>query len=201
MIKYQDLSSFKVPGNFRGRSKLTVQLWWIIQDTLFAWSPQMLFGWRRFLLRLFGARIGKKVNIRPSVKVTFPWKVSVGDYSWIGDDTVLYSLGEISIGSNVAVAHKVYFNTGSHDYSTPGFDIHSQSIRIEDECWITNDVYVAPGVTIGRGTVVGARSTVLKDLPEGKICVGYPAKPIRDRVEQTSLTSMLVHEDQISSAL
>lgn len=182
MTEYQNLSSFTVPRDFRGRSKLVVQLWWLIQDTLFAWSPQAFFGWRRLLLRMFGAKIGKGVSIRPSVTITYPWKVSVGDHSWIGDDTVLYSLGEINIGSNVAIAHKVYLNTGAHDYRTQSFDICSHPITIEDECWITNDVFIAPGVTVGKGTVVGARSTVLKSLPPGKVCVGYPAKPVKDRI-------------------
>jgi putative colanic acid biosynthesis acetyltransferase WcaF len=186
-MKYQDLNSFKVPSSFRGRSKFIVQLWWLIQDTLFKWSPQFLFGWRRFLLRLFGAKIGKRVNIRSSVKITYPWKLSVGDYSWIGDDCVLYCLGEIKIGQHVALAHKVYVNTGGHFYEKTTFDIFSKPVSIEDECWITNDVYIAPGVTIGAGTIVSARSTVLKDLPGGKICVGTPAKPIKDRLIQDAI--------------
>jgi putative colanic acid biosynthesis acetyltransferase WcaF len=180
-MKYQDLSSFKVPDSFRGKSKITVQIWWIVQGTLFSWSPQFLYGWRAFLLRSFGAQIGKNVKIRSSVQITYPWKVKIGDYTWVGDDCMLYSLGDISIGSHVAIAHKVYFNTGGHEYDKKTFDIFFKPVVIEDECWITNDVYVAPGVTIGKGTIVGARSSVLKDLPPGKICVGTPAQPIKDR--------------------
>ena len=180
-MKYQDLSLFTVPDSFRGKSKMTVQLWWIVQATLFSWSPQFLYGWRTFLLRLFGAQIGKHTKIRSTVKITYPWKVKIGDYTWIGDDSVLYSLGDITIGSHVAVAHKVYFNTGGHYYEKKAFDIFFKPVVIEDECWITNDVYVAPGITIGRGTIVAARSTVLKNLPPVKICVGTPAQPIKDR--------------------
>ena len=182
MMRYQDLKSFTVPADFRGRSKVIVQLWWIVQGTLFALSPQVCFGWRRFLLRLFGAKIGKGVLFRSSVQITYPWKITVGDYSWIGDNTILYSLGEIMIGSNVAVAHQVQFNTGGHDYTKTSFDIYAEPIVIEDECWITSDVFVGSGVIIGRGTIVGARSTVLHSLPANKICVGYPAKPIKDRI-------------------
>lgn len=178
---YQDLALHKVPCGFRGRNKFVVQLWWIVQATLFAWSPQILYGWRRFLLRLFGAKIGKKVLIRPSAKFTYPWKVSIGDCSWVGDDCVFYSLGEIKIGRNVSIAHRDYFCTGYHDIHSLSFDIKQKPIVIEDECWIPNDVFVGPGVTIGRGAVVGARSTVLKDLPKGMICYGYPAKPIKER--------------------
>ena len=86
-MKYQDLSLFTVPDSFRGKSKMTVQLWWIVQATLFSWSPQFLYGWRTFLLRLFGAQIGKHTKIRSTVKVTYPWKVKIGDYTWIGDDS------------------------------------------------------------------------------------------------------------------
>jgi putative colanic acid biosynthesis acetyltransferase WcaF len=181
MPQYQDLSSFIVPTSFRGKSKLFVQLWWIVQETFFAWSPQVLYSWRVFLLRLFGATIGHGVKIRASVQITYPWMVCVGDHSWIGDDCVLYSLGSITIGKHVAIAHQVYINTGGHNYQSKTFDIFSKPVIIEDECWITNDVYVAPGVTIGRGTIVSARSSVLKNLPAGKICVGTPARPIKDR--------------------
>lgn len=179
---YQDLKNFTVPDTFRGKSKITVQLWWIVQGTLFALSPQVLYGWRRFLLRLFGAKIGKGVLVRSTAKITYPWNVDIGDYSWIGDDNVLYSLGNITIGKNVALAHKVYLNTGGHEYKKPSFDIFSNPVVIEDECWITNDVYIAPGVTIGRGTIIAARSSVLKSMPGGKVCVGTPAIPIKDRI-------------------
>ncbi|HEV7383163.1 MAG TPA: WcaF family extracellular polysaccharide biosynthesis acetyltransferase [Dyadobacter sp.] len=181
-MNYQDLSKFSVPPHFRGKSKVTVQLWWIIQATLFSWSPQFLYGWRRFLLRLFGAKIGKDVLIRSSVTITYPWNLEVGSNSWIGDSCVLYNLGKITIGENVALAHKVYLNTGGHDYQKVTFDIFSKPVVIENECWLTNDVYIAPGVTVGRGTIIGARSTVLKNMPSGKICVGMPAKPIKDRI-------------------
>lgn len=183
-LKYQDLKKFRVPEGFRGKSKTIVQLWWIVEKTFFAMSPQFFYGWRRFLLRLFGAKIGKKVLIRSSAKFTYPWKVKIGDYTWIGEETTLYSLDNITIGSNVAIAHGVYFNTGLHDYSEENFTISSKKIIVEDECWITNDVYIAPGVSIAKGTVVGARSSVFKDLPEGWICYGNPAKPIKKRLEK-----------------
>ena len=181
MIEYQDLARHRVPKNFRGRNVFIVQLWWIVQASLFAWSPQVLYGWRRFLLRLFGAKIGKGVIIRPSVKITYPWKVSIGDYSWVGDETVLYSLGNITIGKNVSIAHRDYFCTGLHDIHSITFDIAQKPIVIEDEVWIPNDVFVGPGVTIGKGCVIGARSSVFKDLPAGMICMGNPAKPIKAR--------------------
>jgi len=179
----QKLNKFTLPKNFRGRSGLVVQLWWFTDFFLFKLSPQVMYGWRRFLLRLFGAKIGENVIIRPNVTITYPWKVSIGNDSWIGDNVELYSLGEIEIGSNVVISQKSYLCAASHDYEQENFPIWSKKITIEDQCWLATDVYIAPGVTIGQGTVVGARSSVFKDLPGGKICVGSPAKVIKSRME------------------
>ena len=179
--RFQDLKTFRLPDNFRGRPGWYVQLWWIVEALLFRPSPQFLYGWRRWLLRRFGARIGEGVIIRPTVRTQFPWKVRIGDYSWIGDEVVLYSLGDIDIGANVVVSQKSYLCTGSHDPGAADFTIYSEPIYLEDECWIATDVYVAPGVRIGRGTLVGARSSVFKDLPAGMICMGSPARVIKER--------------------
>src|ERR1700687_2685472 len=100
----QNLSQYKIPKTFRGRPAWFVQLWWIVQATLFRWSPQFLYGWRRWLLRRFGARIGQGVIIRPTAEITYPWKLSIGDWAWIGDNVTLYTLGEISIGENTVVS-------------------------------------------------------------------------------------------------
>lgn len=179
----QDLSSFKMPSNFRGKSPIVVQLWWIVQGIFFGLSPQFLYGWRRLLLRLFGAKIGKGVLIRSSARITYPWKLAIGDHSWVGDDTVLYNLEMIEIGSNVAIAHRVYLCTGFHDYTDPRFSIGALPITIGDQVWLPNDVFIGPGVKIGEGTVVGARSTVFHDLPPMMLCYGNPAKPIRPRLK------------------
>lgn len=178
----QNLEKFKIPVGFRGRPGWSVQLWWIVEALLFNPSPQFMYGWRRFLMRSFGAKVGKGVILRPSMHTQFPWKVTIGDYSWIGDHVVLYSLGPIDIGSNVVISQKSYLCTGSHDYLKEDFPIYFQPIKIEDECWLATDVYVGPGVTIGKGTVIGARSSVFKSLPENKICMGSPAKVVKERI-------------------
>lgn len=180
-LRYQDLGSFRMPLGFRGRSAFVVQLWWIVQSTLFAWSPQVLFAWRVFLLRLFGARIGSGVRIRSSTKITFPWKLTIGNNVWIGDGSTIYNLGEVVLGSNVALAHKVFLCTGFHEIDVPTFDIGQRPITLEDEVWVASDVFVAPGVRLKRGCVIGARSTVLHDMPSGFVCLGSPCKPLRRR--------------------
>ena len=181
MSEFQRLDQFHLPDNFRGRSPITVQFWWLLQNTLFAWSPQFMYSWRRFLLRMFGAEIGDQVKIRPTAQITYPWKVKIGDYSWIGDEVILYSLGRITIGDHVVISQRSYICTGKHDYAEKKFNISTLPISIGDYAWIAADVFVAPGVTIGSGTVVGARSTVFHDLPIGKICFGNPATPVKDR--------------------
>ena len=179
--RFQDLTQFRMPANFRGRPAWFVQLWWIVQDTLFRWSPQVFYGWRNFLLRLFGAKLGKNVRLRSTMRVTYPWKLTIGDNVWVGDDCVFYNLGEITLGCHVALAHAVYLCTGFHDYTRVDFPIDASPIRIKDEVWLTNDVFVGPGVTVGRGAVVGTRSTVIHDLPGGMVCYGTPARPIKPR--------------------
>lgn len=177
----QQLDSFRLPMGFRGRHAVIVQLWWIVQGTLFSYSPQFMYGWRRWLLRLFGAQIGKSVLVRPSVRISYPWKLVVGDYAWIGDDVVLYSLGEIEIGENAVISQRSYLCAASHDYLAPDFPICAKKLTIEPGVWLATDVFVAPGVTVGAGSVVGARSSVFHDLPSMMVCMGSPAKPIKPR--------------------
>lgn len=177
----QRLDLFTMPVGFRGRSGAVVQLWWLVQATLFRGSPQIAYGFRRWLLRLFGARIGIGVVIRPTATVTYPWKVAVGDHAWIGDDVVLYSLGEIAIGAHSVVSQRSYLCAGDHDYQVPAFPIRARPVTIGTGVWIGTDVFVGPGVTIGDGAVVGARSSVFGDLPGGMVCFGSPCRPVKAR--------------------
>lgn len=177
----QDLSKFSLPFGFRGRSAGVVQLWWIAQAVLIGCSPQFMYGWRRFLLRLFGADIGVGVLIRPSARVTYPWKVKIGEHSWIGDEVCLYSLGEISIGAHSVISQRSYICAAAHRSDSPSFTIYSDPVTIGDGCWVATDVFVGPGVSIGDSAVVGARSSVWSDLPAGQICRGNPARVVRAR--------------------
>jgi putative colanic acid biosynthesis acetyltransferase WcaF len=178
---YQDLSLFRLPRGFRGRSAFLVQLWWIVQASVFRWSPQFAYGWRRFLLRLFGAQIGKAVIIRPTATITYPWKLRIGNYSWIGDHVILYTLDLITIGEHTVVSQGSHLCAADHDYEEPTFSIRSKPIMIGNQVWIASDVFIAPGVTIGDAAVVGARSLVFRNLPATMICFGNPCVPVRPR--------------------
>ncbi len=179
--KYLDLSSFTMAPGFRGRSAFVVQLWWIVQALLIHTSPQFMYGWRRFLWRLFGAQVGEGVLIRPSVRATYPWKIKIGDFSWIGDHVDLYSLGEIEIGNNSVVSQHSYLCAATHDYTRRDFPLVAKPIHVEDEAWVAAGCFIAPGVTIGRGAILAAKSVALKDMPAGMICAGHPAKTIKER--------------------
>jgi putative colanic acid biosynthesis acetyltransferase WcaF len=169
------------PGYTRGRSTPIVMLWWWVNATLFRWTPRWCHRWRCFLLRTFGARIGKGVRIRESVLIHFPWRLQIGDYASIGADTQLYSLDEICIGSHTSISQDTLLCTGSHDYEDPYMCLITKPIRIGDGVWVGADVFVAPGVNIGDLCVIGARSSVFKDMPAGYVCHGYPCQPKRLR--------------------
>lgn len=138
-----------------------------------------MYEFRATLLRIFGAKIGKGTKIRSSAKFTYPWKVSIGDYSWIGDEVQFYSLDTIQIGSNVVVSQKSYLCTGSHDVSSSKFSLITNPIVVEDGSWVAADCFVHPGVRIAKGSVIAARSTVLKDTEVNFIYAGNPAKKLK----------------------
>jgi putative colanic acid biosynthesis acetyltransferase WcaF len=177
----QRLDFFELPTGFRGRSGIWCQFWWLVRSCLFATSPQFMYGWRRFLLRAFGAKIGQGVIIRPSVHVTYPWKLTVGDHAWIGDDVDLYTLGEITIGAHAVVSQRSYLCTGSHDPASRTFRIYAKPIVVEEGAWVATDVFVGPGVTVARNAVIGARSSLLKDADPDFVYVGSPARKIKRR--------------------
>lgn len=178
---FQNLTLFRVPAGFRGRSAFRTQLWWLAQAVLFHPSPQVAYGFRRWLLRCFGARVGPGVIIRPSATVTYPWKLTLGDYCWVGDDVVLYSLGEIVIGAHAVVSQRSYLCAADHDYQQTDFSIRARRITIGDQVWVAADVFVGPGVHIDTGAVIGARSAVFKNMPAGMVCMGAPAVPVKPR--------------------
>lgn len=183
---YMDLSKFKVDKDFRGRSPFIVQLWWLVQALLVHPTPQFMYGWRRFWWKAFGAEIGNNVLIRPSARVTYPWKVKIGDNSWIGDRAELYSLGPIIVGNNAVISQDAYLCAATHDHNKSDFPLIQKAIFVKDEAWVAAGAFIAPGVTIGKGAIIGARSVVLEDVAEAQIWAGNPAKVIKNREKAIS---------------
>ncbi|MEH6842291.1 WcaF family extracellular polysaccharide biosynthesis acetyltransferase [Priestia megaterium] len=179
-----DLSKYNQDDYDRGKNGLVVILWWFIQGTLFRYSIHNMYGWRRFLLRLFGAKIGRGVKIRSTAKFTYPWKISISHHSWIGDDVVFYSLDSIFVGENCVISQKSYLCTGSHKINDPYFSLVTQPIFVKGGAWLASDVFVHPGVTINEAAVVAARSTVIKDVPANEVHAGTPAIYVKKRCEE-----------------
>jgi putative colanic acid biosynthesis acetyltransferase WcaF len=179
--RFQDLSRFE--GTARGRAAWRAQLWWLFEKLFVLPTPQYMFGWRRFALNLFGAKIGKHVLIRPGVRVTYPWNLTIGDYVWIGENATLYSVAEISIGSHSVISQEAYLCAGSHDYRDISFRFVDAPITIAGECWIAARAFIGPGVKVGHAAVIGAGSIVMKCVDPRTIVVGNPAKVVgtRDR--------------------
>ncbi|NEO27690.1 MAG: colanic acid biosynthesis acetyltransferase WcaF [Kamptonema sp. SIO4C4] len=179
-----DLSQYDQSDFDRGRPGWLILLWWLVQAVTF---PVTLHNWsslRCTILRAFGAKIGKGVIIRPTARITYPWKLTIGDYSWIGDDVVLYSLDPIYLGSHVVISQDCYLCTGSHDITSPVFSLQTAPIWVGNGAWVATDCFVAPGVKIGANAVIGARSSVYRDIPPEKIAMGNPCRPCKDRKMQ-----------------
>ena len=169
-----NLRNYKSSNYNRGKSKWLVMIWWLLQAIAFPLSLHNFNNFRCWLLRLFGAKIGHGVVIRPTARFTYPWKISIGNYSWIGDNVVLYSIDRIAIGSHTVISQKSYLCTASHDFCDPSFPTTTSPIRIGNGAWIATDCFIAPGVTIGANAVIGARSSVFRDIPQQQVAWGSP---------------------------
>lgn len=156
-------------------------LWEVLRGPAFAWTPRQLWVWRRTVLRVFGAKVENRVHIFPTVQIAVPWNVSIGCESAIGDRAILYSLGEIVIGARTTISQGAHLCAGSHDYRYADLPLTKQPIQVGNGAWVCADAFVGPGVTIGHGSIVGARAVVTKDVPDNKIVVGNPAVSIGDR--------------------
>lgn len=171
-----DLRTYDLSSYNRGKPTWYIMLWWLVQAIIFPLSLHNLNGLRCSILRLFGAEIGKGVVIRPSAQFIFPWKIKIGDYSWIGDEVVFYSVDRISVGSHSVISQKSYLCTGSHDLEDVSFALVTAPINIGNGVWIATDCFIAGGVDIGSNSVIGARSSVMKSIPAKKVAWGTPCK-------------------------
>lgn len=157
----------------KGRG-LGAQMLWVALSTLIftqVWCPNRL---RCAILRWFGAQIGEGVLIRHRVTVQWPWKLSIGDHSWIGTGSELYNIDDIVIGSDVCISQHVFLCTGSHDRESPTFEFDNGPITVEDGAWVCARSTVLRGVTIGANSVVGAMSLVYRDIPPDSLVQAAP---------------------------
>ena len=144
-------------------------------------TPNPLNRWRLFILRLFGTKISGRPYVAPSARISTPWNVTLEDRAAIGPGAEVYALGEIILRERSTVSQYCYLCTGSHDISQVELPLTVGTVEIGVDALLFAQVFVAPGVKIGDGAVIGSRSVVTKDMPAWKICVGNPCKPIKDR--------------------
>lgn len=167
-------------------NKMARALWHIVWLFLFRPSPRVLHPWRRLLLRLFGAKVGKGAHPYPSARIWAPWNLELGPYSCLAQHVDCYCVAKIRIGAHVTISQYSFLCTASHDFTDPQMALFTAPITIKDWAWITADVFIAPGVTIGEGAVVGARSSVFSNVADWSIAKGHPAAQVGRRIWRAS---------------
>lgn len=189
MSQFQDL---KYIDTIPRREKLLRQLWLLVYTVLFRPTPRgLLHGWRRMLLRCFGAKIGQGSRIAPSCFVWAPWNLELGDYSVLADGVDCYTMDKIAIGSKVAVSQRSYLCTGTHETSSLRRPLKTAPISIADHAWVAAEALVMPGCAIGEGCVIGARAVVRSNMPPWQICVGDPCRPVKERLLDEGSSAIL----------
>ena len=161
-------------------NKLARLAWLIGYFALFRFTPSPLHGWRRQILRLFGAKVGSGVVIYPSVRIWAPWNLEVAADTTVGWDCELYNVAAIRIGRGAIVSQHSYLCTATHDLRNE-FQLMAAPIDIEANAWIAAGAFVGPGVTVGEGAVVGARCVATRSIEAWAIVAGNPARPVGTR--------------------
>lgn len=157
-------------------------LWHYVNAFVFKSGLLPIYSLKVALLRLFGAKVGQRVHIKPNVNIKYPWNLTIGDDVWIGEEVWLDSLVMIIIGSNVCLSQGALLLTGSHDYKKPTFDLIVNNIVLEEGVWIGAKAVVNLGITVGSHAVLTTGSIATKDMDAYGIYQGNPAVKIRERV-------------------
>lgn len=175
------LDQYSVGKYTPGASYLKQLLWYVLGQPLFRsyWLP--VSGLKVCLLRLFGAQVGEGVRVKPGVMIKFPWRISIGNYVWLGEQVWLDNVTNIYIGDHVCISQGAYLGTGNHDWRDPNFVLRLSAIHLESSCWIGAKAVVGPGVTIGQGAVLCLGSVAGQSLDPMTIYAGNPARPVKTR--------------------
>ena len=176
-----DLSQYDNSSFNPGRGILVRALWYFANVLLLQNPLNPLSSLKVLLLRIFGAKVGKGVVLKPSINVKYPWNLRIGDHCWIGEGAWLDSLAPITIGHHVCISQGSYLCTGNHDWSDPAFGLIVKPIVVEDGVWIGARALVMPGVTLGSHSVVTAGSVVTGDTEPRMIYAGNPARALKKR--------------------
>lgn len=173
------LSTFDNRGFDRGAARWKEALWFLVRRIFFDTQLPVPSAIKTFWLRRFGAEVGRGVVIRSKVNITFPWRFRCGNDVWIGDEVLILSLAEVSIGNDCCISQRAFLCTGSHDFSRRSFDLVTAPITIADGCWVCAQVFLGPGTTLGTGSRCLPGGVVHGEVPAGCTVGGVPAKIIR----------------------
>jgi len=169
------------PRNLSLGNKIARTLWQIVWLILYRPTPRLFHPWRCLLLRVFGAKLGRAVHPYPSARIWAPWNLEMGDHACLSENVDCYCVDKISIGGYSTVSQYSFLCTASHDYTNSSMPLVTAPIMIGANAWVTADVFVGPGVSIGEGAVVTARSSVFSDIPAWSVASGNPAIAIKKR--------------------
>jgi putative colanic acid biosynthesis acetyltransferase WcaF len=190
------LSAFHNEWYRPGRSRLVQMAWFFAGQPVLRLAILPSSGLRKWLLRLFGAKVGTGAVIKPGVRVKYPWLLQIGNHCWIGEDVWIDNMALISIGNDACISQGAYLCTGNHDWSDPAFGLIVQPISIRDGAWIGAKAIVAPGATIGECAVVAAGSMISGSVPAYEIHGGNPAVFLKKRrVKSNNLAAQAVHSE------
>jgi putative colanic acid biosynthesis acetyltransferase WcaF len=168
-------------GLSRGRPAAVEAAWYLIKCVFFLSPLPWPMGWKRWLLRAFGATLGQGVVIKPRINIHLPWKLTVGDHAWLGEEVFILNFEPVEIGAHACVSQRAFLCTGNHDYADPLFAYRNRPIQIGAGAWVGAQVFVGPGVSVGPEAVVTAGAVALRDMPAAWVCGGNPCEPIRPR--------------------
>ncbi|PZX52077.1 DapH/DapD/GlmU-related protein [Algoriphagus chordae] len=168
--------------SFSFKNRVGRLIWWLVCLLFFRYTPKNFHVWRRAILRLFGAQIGRKCHIYPKARIWAPWNLKMEDESSIADGSIIYSQDLIHIGFRTIISQGVHICAGTHDHRYRGFPLITKPIYIGDWVWIAAEAFIHPGVSIGDGCVIGARSVVTKNMPKWMVCSGFPCEPLKPRI-------------------
>jgi putative colanic acid biosynthesis acetyltransferase WcaF len=169
------------PATITSSQRVLRLLWSIVWTVFYRTSPTPLHWWRRALLRLFGASIASGAHPYPRARIWAPWNLRMGLNSCLADDVDCYCVAPVTLGRHATVSQYTYLCSASHDYTRVPMPLVVAPINIEDEAWIAADVFIGPGVTVGHGAIVGARSTVIADVPAWQVVAGSPPRQLGSR--------------------
>lgn len=176
-----DLSSFDNRWYSPGHSTFTRALWFFLGAPVLR-TPLLPFSApRRWLLRCFGAKVGRGVVIKPGARVKYPWRLVTGNHSWIGEDSWIDNIADVTIGSSACISQGAYLCTGNHDWSDPAFGLQARPISIGEGAWVGARALITPGVSLGECAIAAAGSVVTRDIPPYEIHAGNPARFVRKR--------------------